>query len=135
MDLLAQFLTNLRENISDASITGWTIFGFLANICFASRFVVQWYVSEKLKKSVIPVQFWYLSIVGSVMMLIYAIHIGKIPLIIGFLFPTIIYIRNLMLIAQGKKSLESMTKVGGAKAVAGEQKGGENYSTPHEPRR
>jgi len=70
---------------------------------FASRFAIQWYVSEKLKRSVIPVQFWYLSIIGSVMMLIYAIYIGKLPLILGFLFPTIIYIRNLMLIRKGER--------------------------------
>lgn len=43
-------------------------------------------------------QFWWLSIAGSVMMLIYAIYIGKVPLILGFLFPSIIYVRNLMLI-------------------------------------
>lgn len=136
MDILANFLTNLRENIG-GQITFWTIFGLIANLCFASRFVVQWYVSEKLKKSVIPVQFWYLSIVGSVMMLIYAIHIGKIPLILGFLFPTVIYIRNLMLIAQGKKSLDSVTAVGGKKKSKGDNnnkddddddQGGENYS-------
>jgi len=64
---------------------------------------MQWYVSEKLKRSVIPVQFWYLSIAGSVMMLIYAIYIGKVPLILGFLFPTVIYIRNLMLIRRGER--------------------------------
>ena len=68
-------------------VTFWTIFGLIANFLFASRFVIQWYVSEKLKRSVIPVQFWYLSIAGSVMMLIYAIYIGKVPLILGFLFP------------------------------------------------
>ncbi len=79
-------------------ITFWTIFGLIANGLFASRFIVQWYVSERLKKSVIPVQFWWLSIAGSVMMLVYAIYIGKIPLILGFLFPCLIYVRNLMLI-------------------------------------
>ena len=75
----------------------------MANFLFASRFVVQWYVSEKLKRSVIPVQFWYLSIAGSIMMLIYAVYIGKVPLILGFLFPTVIYIRNLMLIRKGRR--------------------------------
>lgn len=84
-------------------ITFWTIFGLVANLLFASRFVIQWYVSERLKQSVIPVQFWYLSIAGSVMMLIYALYIGKIPLILGFLFPTIIYVRNLMLIQKHKR--------------------------------
>ncbi len=90
------------ENITGGA-TFWTYFGLVANLLFASRFVIQWYVSEKLKRSVIPVQFWYLSIVGSVMMLVYAIYIGKVPLILGFLFPTVIYIRNLMLIRKGQR--------------------------------
>ncbi len=79
----------------------------VANGLFASRFIVQWYVSEKLKRSVIPVQFWWLSIAGSLMMLVYAIYIGKVPLILGFLFPSIIYVRNLMLIRRGKRRSET----------------------------
>jgi lipid-A-disaccharide synthase-like uncharacterized protein len=97
------FLQNVWRNLG-GEITFWTIFGLVANLLFASRFVVQWYVSERLKRSVIPVQFWYLSIAGSFMMLIYAIYIGKIPLILGFLFPSIIYVRNLMLIRKHKRN-------------------------------
>jgi lipid-A-disaccharide synthase-like uncharacterized protein len=99
---LSHYFQNLLQNITGGA-TFWTYFGLTANMLFASRFVLQWYVSEKLKRSVIPVQFWYLSIVGSVMMLIYAVYIGKVPLILGFLFPTVIYIRNLMLIRKGKR--------------------------------
>ena len=99
---MSNYFQNFLENITGGA-NFWTFFGLTANALFASRFVVQWYVSEKLKRSVIPVQFWYLSICGSVMMLIYAIYIGKLPLILGFLFPTIIYIRNLMLIRKGKR--------------------------------
>jgi lipid-A-disaccharide synthase-like uncharacterized protein len=99
---LATYFQNLWENVTGGA-NFWTYFGLTANLLFASRFVIQWYVSEKLKRSVIPVQFWYLSIAGSVMMLIYAIYIGKVPLILGFLFPTIIYLRNLMLIRKGKR--------------------------------
>ncbi len=101
-DALSNYFHNFFENVA-GGITFWTIFGLIANFLFASRFVIQWYVSEKLKRSVIPVQFWYLSIAGSVMMLIYAIYIGKVPLILGFFFPTIIYIRNLMLIRKGRR--------------------------------
>ena len=100
---MSNYFQNLLENITGGA-NFWTYFGLTANLLFASRFVVQWYVSEKLKRSVIPVQFWYLSICGSVMMLIYAIYIGKVPLILGFLFPTIIYIRNLMLIRKNKRA-------------------------------
>jgi lipid-A-disaccharide synthase-like uncharacterized protein len=99
---LSHYLHNLWSNLS-GEFTFWTFFGLVANLLFASRFVIQWYVSERLKRSVIPVQFWYLSIAGSFMMLIYAIYIGKVPLILGFLFPTIIYIRNLMLIRKHQR--------------------------------
>jgi lipid-A-disaccharide synthase-like uncharacterized protein len=93
---------NLWNNLT-GEITFWTVFGLIANALFAARFLVQWYVSERLKRSVIPVQFWYLSIIGSVMMLIYAFYIGKVPLILGFLFPTVIYVRNLVLIRRGER--------------------------------
>lgn len=102
MLFLGGFFDNLAKNLT-GEINFWSLFGLLGNLLFASRFIVQWYVSEKLKRSVIPVQFWYLSIAGSIICLIYAIHVGKLPFILGFLFPTIIYIRNLMLIAAGKK--------------------------------
>jgi lipid-A-disaccharide synthase-like uncharacterized protein len=101
-EVLSHYLHNFWSNVT-GEVTFWTIFGLIANLLFASRFVIQWYVSERLKRSVIPIQFWYLSIAGSVMMLIYAIYIGKIPLILGFLFPTVIYIRNLMLIRKHQR--------------------------------
>lgn len=107
MDTLSRF----HEFIT-ADSWFWTAFGFLGNALFSSRFIVQWYVSEKNKQSMIPVQFWYLSIAGSVVMLVYAIHLWKMPLILGFLFPVVIYTRNLMLIAQGKKSAESLARGG-----------------------
>jgi lipid-A-disaccharide synthase-like uncharacterized protein len=108
---LSHYFQNLIENITGGA-NFWTYFGLTANLIFASRFVVQWYVSEKLKRSVIPVQFWYLSICGSLMMLAYAIYIGKMPLILGFLFPTIIYIRNLMLIRKAKRDSKlGVTKI------------------------
>ncbi len=97
------FFGNLIENLQ-GRVTFWTLFGLTANLLFASRFVVQWYVSEKLKRSVIPVQFWYISIVGSLMMLVYSIYLGKVPLILGFLFPTVIYIRNLILLKKNQKA-------------------------------
>jgi lipid-A-disaccharide synthase-like uncharacterized protein len=99
---LSHYLHNFWSNLT-GEFTFWTFFGLVANLLFASRFVIQWYVSERLKRSVIPIEFWYLSIAGSVMMLVYAVYIGKIPLILGFLFPTVIYIRNLMLIRKRRR--------------------------------
>lgn len=99
--LLAAYLDNLYNRLH-GGITPWTLFGLLGNLLFSSRFFVQWYVSERRKESVIPVSFWWLSLVGSVITSIYAIHLGSVPYILGVLPPTVIYLRNLFLIA-GKK--------------------------------
>ncbi len=75
----------------------WVIFGFLAQFVFFLRFAVQWWASEKEKKSVVPLSFWYLSIVGSVMILVYAIRREDIVFITAQFLALIIYIRNIML--------------------------------------
>ena len=102
MFILAAYLDNLWARLN-GGITFWTLFGLMGNILFSSRFFVQWYVSEKLGRSVIPVSFWYLSMIGSVVTSIYAIHLGSVPYILGVMPPTFIYARNLFLIAKGKK--------------------------------
>ncbi|MBI5019048.1 lipid-A-disaccharide synthase N-terminal domain-containing protein [Candidatus Gottesmanbacteria bacterium] len=76
---------------------GWVIFGFLAQFIFFLRFAVQWWASEKEKKSVIPISFWYLSIVGSVMILVYAIKREDIVFITAQFLALFIYVRNIML--------------------------------------
>jgi lipid-A-disaccharide synthase-like uncharacterized protein len=96
MIIVAAFLDNLWKHLH-GSINAWTLFGLLGNALFTSRFVVQWYASEKLKQSVIPKNFWHLSLVGGVIQLIYALHIGYIPVILGYLLPPVIAARNLML--------------------------------------
>ena len=79
------------------------IIGFTGQALFASRFIYQWIYSEKLGKSVIPIGFWYLSILGGLGLLTYAIF-RKDPVIIsGQLFGIFIYLRNLYLIYKGKK--------------------------------
>lgn len=102
--LLAAYLDNLMHRLQ-GGVTLWTCVGLLGNALFSSRFFVQWYVSEKQGRSVIPVSFWYLSLVGSVITSIYAIHLGSVPYILGVLPPTFIYARNLILIARGEKTL------------------------------
>ena len=80
----------------------WVIFGFAAQFIFFLRFAVQWWVSEKKKQSVIPVSFWYLSLVGTLMILIYSIHRKDIVFIAASCLNSLIYIRNLMLIKNKK---------------------------------
>jgi len=76
----------------------WTCLGFLGAFLFGSRFVVQWLHSEKHQKIVVPPMFWHLSFWGSVINLIYAVHIDKLPVIAGVIFLPFIYGRNLMIL-------------------------------------
>lgn len=81
----------------------WLIVGLTAQGFFASRFLVQWIVSEKRKESVMPLYFWYSSVVGGLLLLVYAIHILDPVFILGQSMGLIIYTRNLILIYRKKR--------------------------------
>ncbi|MEW6239095.1 MAG: lipid-A-disaccharide synthase N-terminal domain-containing protein [Candidatus Omnitrophota bacterium] len=81
----------------------WMAIGMIGLIAFSMRFIVQWIASEKKKESVIPISFWYLSIVGSTLLLIYSIRRSDPVMIPSYLFNSLIYGRNLYLI-YAKKS-------------------------------
>jgi lipid-A-disaccharide synthase-like uncharacterized protein len=85
-------------------VGAWEIFGFVGNICFGSRFILQWIASERAKRSIVPVTFWYLSLAGSVVLLVYFIHLRSIVGVLAYLPNTIPYSRNLMLIHREKKA-------------------------------
>ena len=87
----------------------WLITGFVGQFIFAGRFLVQWISSEKKKKSHIPVVFWYLSLLGGIILLVYAIHIEDPVFIIGQSFGLLVYARNLMLIRKEKKAAKEVT--------------------------
>lgn len=76
----------------------WAGVGLVAQAAFASRFIVQWIVSERRGESVIPISFWYLSLIGTSGLLIYAIVRADPVFILGQSMGSIIYTRNLMLI-------------------------------------
>ncbi|MFP4486407.1 MAG: lipid-A-disaccharide synthase N-terminal domain-containing protein [Campylobacterales bacterium] len=78
--------------------TIWLIVGFTGQAIFGSRFLIQWIVSEKKKMSVIPMQFWYISLAGSITLLAYAIHKLDPVFILGQSTGFIIYLRNIILI-------------------------------------
>lgn len=81
----------------------WLVLGLVGQFTFMGRFVIQWIASEKMGKSIIPVYFWYMSIVGSLMLLFYALHRQDPIFILGYSGGSIIYIRNLVLIHKEKK--------------------------------
>ncbi len=82
----------------------WVLFGFLAQLMFTGRFLVQWLASEKAQKSVMPVAFWYFSIVGGLMLLAYAIHRMDPVFIFGQALGVFIYARNLWLIRKDHRA-------------------------------
>jgi lipid-A-disaccharide synthase-like uncharacterized protein len=90
---------NTEERPMDPSKT-WMIVGFLGQACFSARFLVQWIASERLRRSVVPVYFWYFSVAGGVILLAYAIHRMDPVFILGQAAGLLVYARNLYLIAR-----------------------------------
>lgn len=80
----------------------WLAFGIVAQLLFTARFLVQWFASEKEGRSVMPLSFWYFSMAGGLMTLIYGIVRREPIIIMGQALATIIYVRNLMLIFRGR---------------------------------
>ena len=81
----------------------WLVVGFLGQFMFSMRFLVQWLTSEKKRKSVVPVSFWYFSIAGGLILFVYALERGDPVFILGQGTGIIIYIRNLFLVYKHKK--------------------------------
>ncbi len=93
------------------NITAWTLLGVTGNVIFGTRFFVQWIASERQKRTVIPVSFWWLSIIGSLLQGVYFAFKTNTktgepdPDIVGilaFIPNSLIYIRNLQLIKKQK---------------------------------
>ncbi|HLS18190.1 MAG TPA: lipid-A-disaccharide synthase N-terminal domain-containing protein [Paracoccaceae bacterium] len=76
----------------------WVIIGLAGQAMFMLRFLVQWVVSERARRSVIPVSFWYFSLAGAAVLLAYAIYRKDPVFILGQALGFIVYLRNLRLI-------------------------------------
>ena len=83
------------------------LWGVAGQIIFTFRFVYQWFYSEKKGESCLPLGFWIISIVGSVMILSYAIYRMDPVLLIGQGFGIVVYARNISLIRQTKLTLKA----------------------------
>lgn len=76
----------------------WIAIGFIGQGLFSARFIIQWLYSEKVKRSVVPVAFWYFSLAGGIVLTAYAIHRQDPVFIVGQGAGLVVYFRNLMLI-------------------------------------
>src|SRR5437764_5183163 len=76
----------------------WKAVGWMGNAVFSSRFLVQWYATEKLKRVVVPTAFWWLSLAGTFLLLSYALFYKRDSVFIfAYAFSWIPYIRNLII--------------------------------------
>jgi lipid-A-disaccharide synthase-like uncharacterized protein len=85
-------------HVSSRPELAWVIFGLCAQLMFTARFVVQWIASERARSSVMPVAFWYFSLLGGAMLLAYAIYRKDPVFVLGQSLGVVIYSRNLWLI-------------------------------------
>jgi len=85
----------------------WVAIGLAGQFFFTMRFVVQWIATEKHRRSVIPESFWYFSIVGSLILLVYSLYRRDPVFILGQAFGTTVYVRNLFFIHKEKKDATS----------------------------
>lgn len=76
----------------------WYVIGFLGEAIFGSRMLVQWIASEKAKKNIVPELFWYLSLAGSVLVFVYALHLQDPVFVISKGAGLFVYIRNVVLL-------------------------------------
>ena len=104
-------LFNLPQNILDyvydvfvQKFDFWLAFGIVAQLVFTGRFLMHWAASERAGRSVVPVAFWVLSLVGGMMTLVYGIQRREAVIIMGQVLAVFIYVRNLMLIFRGGRN-------------------------------
>jgi lipid-A-disaccharide synthase-like uncharacterized protein len=83
--------------------TFWLGIGFAGQALFTARFLFQWLASERKRDSVVPVAFWWFSLLGGLTLLSYAIHRRDPVIIVGQGMGLVVYIRNLMLLGKARR--------------------------------
>ena len=82
----------------------WVALGFIAQAFFTMRFLVQWIASERVGKSVIPIAFWWCSIGGGLLLLVYALYRRDPVFIAGQAFGVFVYLRNLYFVLRERRT-------------------------------
>ena len=96
LDIVVEWFKSLvSPKITTPTEIAWEIVGLVGHFFFFSRFVIQWIASERKKKTVIPEAFWYLSLLGTVIVLAYSLHVGRPVFMLAYSLNIVIYVRNL----------------------------------------
>ncbi len=122
MDFLTHAAAQLAQWWADTSATEktWLAVGFLAQLMFSMRFIVQWIASERARRSIVPETFWYFSVVGGAMLFAYAIYRLDPVFMLGQGMGLIIYGRNIYFIRAHHKSQASAAAAAPSPTVAAE---------------
>lgn len=97
MDSITSLLWH-QDKFLGITWNAWKIIGFIGNAVFFSRFFVQWYATEKRKQVVVPQAFWWLSLIGSLILLAYGLfYLHDSVFILAYAFTWIPYIRSLVI--------------------------------------
>jgi lipid-A-disaccharide synthase-like uncharacterized protein len=97
MDFLQHELNHIVAALQGFELTPWKLVGLAGSIMFTSRWFVQMYYTRKLKRVVMPLAFWWLSVIGSALLLSYFI-VGKndsVGILSNF-FPAFVSVYNLV---------------------------------------
>jgi lipid-A-disaccharide synthase-like uncharacterized protein len=87
----------------------WDAAGWLGQGVFAWRMLHQWWLSERAQRSVVPTAFWWWSLVGTALLLVYQVHRNDPVFLAGLLVNGALYARNLVLSVRGPRPVPSRT--------------------------
>jgi lipid-A-disaccharide synthase-like uncharacterized protein len=100
---LAHAVGGYLHDVFVTNLDWWVVLGFAAQGLFTMRFVVQWLASERAGRSVIPLAFWWFSIGGGLLLLVYALYRKDPVFIAGQGFGVFVYLRNLYFVLRERK--------------------------------
>jgi lipid-A-disaccharide synthase-like uncharacterized protein len=100
---LSNAVGNYLHDVFVMRLDWWVLLGFVAQAFFTMRFLVQWLASEKVGKSVIPMAFWWFSIGGGLLLLVYALYRRDPVFILGQGFGVFVYLRNLQFVLRERR--------------------------------
>src|ERR1700747_3762467 len=109
---MTKLFNNLASYFHDVFVIkfdAWVVLGFVAQGFFTMRFVVQWIASERARRSVIPVAFWFFSVGGGLLLLVYALYRRDPVFIAGQAVGLVVYLRNLYFIALHRRQFATDT--------------------------
>jgi lipid-A-disaccharide synthase-like uncharacterized protein len=102
-DLIPALAAYLNE-VFVQQLNWWVALGFAAQALFSMRFLVQWIASERAGRSIIPLAFWWFSIVGGVLLFVYSLYRRDPVFIAGQGLGLFIYLRNLYFVLRERRA-------------------------------